>query len=170
MDVNTTFLNGVIEEEVYIERPQGFEVHGRNSHLCRLKKSLYELRKESRAWYLRIDRYLQSMGFTKSEVDPILYIIQNGEDPLILVFYVDDMFLTGEEKLISSCKRDLYLEFEMNDIGLMHYFLGLEVWQQLGEIFLRQGNYVFEILRRFGMMDCKSMNTPMITNLKKLRD
>jgi hypothetical protein len=66
------------------------------------------------------------------------------------------------------CKQDLASEFEMKDIGLMHYFLGLEVWQQPGEIFLGQGKYVVDILRRFGMGDCKPMTTPMITNLKKL--
>jgi hypothetical protein len=76
------------------------------------------------------------MGFTKSEADPNLYLIWVGEDPLILVLYVDDLFLMGAEKLIASCKRDLDLEFEMKDIGLMHYFLGLEVWQQPNEIFL----------------------------------
>ena len=69
------------------------------------------------------------MGFTKSEVNPNLYLIQVGEDPLILVLYVDDLFITGAEKLIASCKRDLASEFKMKDIGLMHYFLGLEVWQ-----------------------------------------
>jgi hypothetical protein len=66
------------------------------------------------------------------------------------------------------CKQDLASEFEMKDIGLMHYFLGLEVWQQPGEIFLGQGKYVVDILRRFRMGDCKPMTTPMITNLKKL--
>jgi hypothetical protein len=166
MDVKTTFLNGVIEEEVYIEQPHGFEVHGRESHVCRLKKALYRLKQVPKAWYSRIDGYLQSMGFTKSEADPNLYLIQVGEDPLILVLYVDDLFLTGAEKLIASCKRDLASEFEMKDIGLMH-FLGLE-WQQPGEIFLGQGKYAVEIPRRFGMMDCKSMTTPMNTNLKEL--
>jgi hypothetical protein len=78
MDVKTTFLNGIIEEEVYIEKPQGFEVHGRESHVCRLKKSLYRLKQAPRAWYSRIDGYLQSMGFTKSEVDPNLYFILVG--------------------------------------------------------------------------------------------
>jgi hypothetical protein len=69
-----------------------------------------------------------------------------------------------------GCKRELASEFEMKDLGLMHYFLGLEVWQKPGEIFLRQGKYTVEILSRFGMMDCKSMATPMMTNLKKLSD
>jgi hypothetical protein len=153
MDVKTNFLNGIIEEEVYIEKPQGFEVHGRESHVCRLKKSLYGLKHAPRAWYSRIDRYLQSMGFTKSEVDPNLYFILVGSDPLILVLYVDDLFLTGAEELIAGCKADLASEFEMKDIGLMHYFLGLEVWQVSREIFLGQGKYAVEILRRFRMED-----------------
>jgi hypothetical protein len=96
MDVKTTFLNGLIEE-AYIEQPQGFEVHGRDSHVCRLKKTLYGLKQASRAWYSRIDTYLQQMGFEKSEADPNLYFIVVGEDPLILVLYVDDLFITGAE-------------------------------------------------------------------------
>jgi hypothetical protein len=97
-----------------------------------------------------------------------LYLLQVGKDPLILVLYVDDLFLTGAEKLITRCKKELASEFKMKDIGLMHYFLGLEVWQQPGEIFLRQGKYAVEILKRFGMMDCKSMTTRMTTNLNTL--
>jgi hypothetical protein len=104
MDVKTTFLNGVIEEEVYIEQPQGFEVHRRESHVCRIRKSLYELKQAPRAWYSRIDGYLLSMGFTKSKADPNLYFILVGDDPLILVLYVDDLFLTGAKKLIAMCK------------------------------------------------------------------
>jgi hypothetical protein len=89
-------------------------------------------------------------------------------DILILVLYVDDLFLTGAKTLITGCKQDLAKEFEMKDLGLMHYFLGLEISQQKGEIFLGQGKYVVEILKRFGMEDCKPMVTPMTTNLKKL--
>jgi hypothetical protein len=70
MDVKTTFLNRIIEEELYIEKPQLFEVHGRDSLVCKLNKSLYILKKDLGAWYYRINKYSQSMGFTKSEVDP----------------------------------------------------------------------------------------------------
>jgi hypothetical protein len=82
--------------------------------------------------------------------------------PLIL----DDLFLTGDEKLTDGCKRKLTLEFKMKDLDLM----GLEVWQRPDEIFLSQGKYTVEILQRFRMMDCKSMATPMVTNLKLLSD
>jgi hypothetical protein len=79
---------------------------------------------------------LQQLGFRKSEVDLNLYFIMVGEYPLILLLYVDDIFITGAERLITSCKEILSLEFEMTDIGLMHYFLGLEVWQEPRHIFL----------------------------------
>eukprot|EP00253_Pinus_taeda_P026114 PITA_26114 len=108
------------------------------------------------------------MGFTKSEADPNLYFIVIGEEPLILVLYVDDLVITGAERLIEHCKRDLATEFEMKDIGLMHYFLGLEVWQEEGHFFLGQGKYIVDILSRFHMEDCRPMSTPMITNWKKL--
>jgi hypothetical protein len=83
--------------------------------------------------------------------------------------YVDDLFLTEDEG-IALCKRDLTSKFEMKDLGLMHYFLGLEVWKRHGEIFLGQGKYTLDVLKRFGMMDSKSMSTPMITSLRKLND
>eukprot|EP00253_Pinus_taeda_P023629 PITA_23629 len=168
MDVKTAFLNGFIQEEVYIKQPQGFEVHGKESHVCRLKKALYGLKQAPRAWYSKIDTYLQGMGFTKSEADPNLYFIVIGEEPLILVLYVDDLVITGAERLIEHCKRDLATEFEMKEIGLMHYFLGLEVWQEEGHFFLGQGKYILDILSRFHMEDCRPMSTPMITNWKKL--
>jgi hypothetical protein len=76
------------------------------------------------------------LGFTKSDEDPNQYLLQVGKDPLILVLYVDDLFLTGAEKVITRSKKELASEFKMMDIGLMHYFLGLEEWQQPGEIFL----------------------------------
>ena len=107
-----------------------------------------------------------SLGFTKSKADPNLYYKVVDGDQVILLLYVDDLFLTSEEKLILDSKRKLATEFEMKDLGMMHYFLGLEVWQKPGEIVLSQGKYVVDILKRFRMMDCKSMTMPMTTNLK----
>ena len=111
-----------------------------------------------------------SLGFTKIKADSNLYYKVEDDGIMILLLYVDDLFLTGEEKLINECKKKLAAEFEMKDLGMMHYFLGLEVWQFLDEIFLNQGKYVVEILKRFGMMDCKSMPTLMVTNMKLLSD
>jgi hypothetical protein len=86
---------------------------------------------------------------------------------LIIVFYVDDLILTGDEQLIHSCKEDLAKEFEMKDLGLLHYFLGLEIWQQDGELFVSQGKYAREILGNFHMEGCKSMDTPLLGNWRK---
>jgi hypothetical protein len=170
MDVKTTFLNSVIEEEVYIEQPQGFEVEDKKSHVCRLKKVLYGLKQDPRAWYGHIDSFMTSLGFTKSNADSNLYFKIMNDEAVILLLYVDDLFLTEEEKLIIECKKRLASEFEMKDFGLMHYFLGLEVWQSPEKIFLNQGKYTIEILKRFDMLECKSMNTPMETKLNLLVD
>jgi hypothetical protein len=155
MNVKTTFLNGVIEEEVYIEKPQGFEVHLRETHVCRLKKALYGLKQAPRAWYACIDSYLTRLGFSKSHVDPNLYYKVVNNAPVILLLYVDDLFLTGVESLNIQCKKDLASEFDMKDLGIMHYYLGLEVWKKHGEFFLGQGKYVVKILQKFGMIDTK---------------
>ena len=133
-----------------------------------IEKALYALKQAPRAWYSRIDTYLQQLGFTNREVDPNLYFIVVGEEPLILVLYVDDLVITGAERLTEGCKRDLASKFEMKDIGLMHYSMGLEVWQEEGHFFLGQGKYIVDILSRFHMEDYKPMSTPMITNWKKL--
>ena len=110
------------------------------------------------------------MGFTKSKVDSNLYYkVVEDEGPVILLLYVDDLFLIGEEKLIVEYKKKLATEFEMKDLRQMHYSLGLEVWRN-PKIFLSQGKYAVETLQRFGMMDCKPMATLMTTNLKLLHD
>ena len=126
MDVKTTFMHGAIKEEVYVEQPLGFEVQDRDTYICRLKKALYGLKQAPRAWCERIESYLMKLGFTRSNVDPNIYFKVDREKPLILVLYVDDLFLTGVDPLIHQCKRELAAEFEMKDLGLMHYFLGLE--------------------------------------------
>jgi len=98
MDVKTTFLNCMIEEEVYIEQPQGLEVKGRVNHVCKLKKDIYGLKQAPRAWYGRIDSFLTSLGFTKSKVDPNLYLKVMDDEPVKILMYVDDIFLTRNEK------------------------------------------------------------------------
>ena len=79
---------------------------------------------------------------------------------------LDDLFVTGTDGLIADTKRKLAAKFEMEDLGMMHYFPGMEVWQTTDGIFLGQGKYVVEILKRFGMMDCKALTTPIASNLK----
>jgi hypothetical protein len=169
MDGKTTFLNGAIEEEVYIEQLQGFEVHSRDTHIFILKKALYGLKQAPRAWYTRMGIYLTRLGFSKSHADPNLYYKVVDNAPMILLLYVDELFIIGEESLIIHCKKELASEFDMKDLGLMHYYLGLEVWQKHGEVFLGQGKYAIKILQKFGMMDCKCMDTPMNADIRKVK-
>ena len=115
-----------------MKQPEGFETHEQKTHVCRLKKALYGLKQALRAWYGQIDGYLQQMGFVQGDVDPNLYYLTVENEPLILVLYVDDLFLTGSSRLIKDCKKNLAEEFDMKDLGLMHSFLGLEVWKQKG--------------------------------------
>ena len=143
---------------MYVEQPLNFETHDRESHVCRLKKALYDI----------IDNFLSSLGFTKSKPGSNLhYKVEHG-NLVILLLYVDDLFVIGMYGLISDTKRKLAVEFEMKDMGMMHYFLGMEVWQNTDGIFLGQGKYAVEILKRFRMTDC--MTTPMASNMKLLSD
>jgi hypothetical protein len=168
MNLKTTFLNRIIEEEVYIEKPQGFEIHGREYHVCRLNKSLYGFKRAPRAWYSRIDRYLQIMGFTKSEADPNLYFILVGLDPLILVLYIDDFF--SHMCKGAYCRVQSRFSYKVKDEG--HWFdalfFGVRGMQVSREIFYGQGKYGVDKLMRFGMNYCRSMATHMVINMKKV--
>jgi hypothetical protein len=96
-------------------------------HVCILRKALYGIKQAPRAWYKKMDEFLRSLGFNKSEADPNLYYHIDGNECFILVLYVDDIFITGSERHIVECKQALTKKFEMKDLGQMHYFLGLEV-------------------------------------------
>jgi hypothetical protein len=95
--------------------------------------------KAPRAWYARLDSYLIKLVFSKSCANTNLYYKVVTDTPVILLLYVDDLFLIGVEPLIIQCKRELASEFDMKDLGLMHYYLRLEVWKKHGEIFLGKG-------------------------------
>eukprot|EP00253_Pinus_taeda_P007633 PITA_07633 len=138
MYVKTAFLNGVIEEEVYIEQPKGFEIFSSESHVCKLKRAFYGLKQTPRAWYTRIDSYFTGLGFSKN-----------------------DLILTEYELLIPSCKEDLARGFEMKDLDLLHYFLGLEIWQRSDGLFVSQGKNAREILEKFNMHGCKPVDNPI---------
>ena len=129
MDVKTTFLNGVVEEEVYVEQPLGFETDDRKTRVYKLKKSLYGLKQAPMTLYGRMDNSLMNLDFTKSKADSNLSFKVEGRRPVMLLLYVDDLLLTGEEELIKDAKRRLATKFEMKDLEMMHYFLGMEVWQ-----------------------------------------
>ena len=107
MDVKTTFLNGVVEEEVYVLQPLGFETHDRKTHVFKLKKALYGLKQAQRKWYGQMDRFFMRFGFTKIKIDSNLYFKVEDGRPVIILLYVNDLFLTGEEKIIKYAKRRL---------------------------------------------------------------
>ena len=111
-----------------------------------------------------------ALGFTESKVDSDLYFKVEGGRPMMPLLYVDDLFPTGKDELIKVARRRLAAEFEMNDLGMMHYFLGMEVWQSADGIPLGQGKYAVEFLKKFGMMDYKAMATLMESDLKLLSD
>ena len=116
-----------------------------------------------------MDAYLLRIGFFKSSAEANLHIEIVKNEPVIRLLYVDDLFITGVEHKILECKIMLEEKFEMKYLGLMHYYLDLEVSKNPGEIYLGQGKYIIKMLQKFGMMYSKHMNTPMITIIKKLR-
>eukprot|EP00253_Pinus_taeda_P011792 PITA_11792 len=167
MDVKLAFLNGILMEEVYIEQPLGYEKKGEEHKVCKLKKALYGLKQAPRAWYSRIDSYLLENGFDKCEGEPTVYIKEKDGKLLIVVLYVDDVIFKGnDDYLIENFKAVMKEEFEMTDMGMLRYFLGIEVDQNENGIFISQEKYVNEVLGRFNMKECKATITPTVMGLK----
>ena len=126
MDVKSAFLNGILHEEVYVEQPEGFIVPGEEDKVYRLHKALYGLKQAPRAWYSRVDTYFVQQGFKRSENEHTLYVKSDGS--LLGFLYVDDLLVTGcDLQQILNFKCDMEKEFVMSDLGLMKYFLGIEV-------------------------------------------
>jgi len=132
----------------------------------RLNKALHGLIQAPQAWNSKIDGYLIQEGFAKSPNEPSLYVKTQGSDILILCLYVDDLIYTGtNHKIIGEFKQTMMAEFEMTYLGLMKYFLGMQVKQSSGNIFIFQEKYA-EDLKKFNMLDYKPLPTPMATNEK----
>ena len=156
MDVKSDFLNGSLEEEIFVEQPEGFSIAGKENQVYQLKKALYGLKQAPRSWYSRIDTYLQNLGFTKSLSESTLYIKRDEEHILVVSLYVDDLLITGScKELIEKFKEEMKSVFEMTDLGGMTFFLGMQIFQKLNEIFLCQHKYAKEILKKFNMEQCK---------------
>ena len=162
MDVKTTFLNGVLEEEVYVEQPLGYMKAGEEKKVLKLKKALYGLKQAPRAWNTRIDTYFKENGFEQCPYEHALYVKKNGRNVLLVTLYVDDLiFLGSDAQVIEEFKSTMTREFEMTDLGLMRFFLGLEVRQEETGIFISQEKYAKEILKRYKMESCNPASTPM---------
>jgi hypothetical protein len=171
MDVKSVFLNGDLEEEVYMEQPKGFSLIDNPNYVCKLKKALYGLKQAPRAWYYRLDNFLQDKGFKKGTVDNNLYIKSEGDNLLVVLVYVDDIiFCCTNESSVQWFANSMKIEFEMSMIGELSYFLGLQVNQSSTGIFISQEKYLKEMLKKFQMEDYSPVSTPMVVGCKLSKD
>jgi hypothetical protein len=171
MNVKSAFLNGDLNEEVYMEQPEGFELSDNPDLVCKMKKSLYGLKQAPRAWYQRMDAYLKDKGFKRGPIDNNLYIKTKDNDLLIVLVYVDDIiFGCNKDSLVQWFASAMESEFEMSMIGELSFFLGLQITQRSEGMFISQEKYLREMLKRFQMEDSKPVGTPMVTGCKLSKD
>ncbi|GJT74971.1 copia protein [Tanacetum coccineum] len=164
MDVKTAFLNGPIQEEVYVSQPDGFVNPDFLDHVYRLKKALYSLKQAPRAWYDKLTSFLIEHHFTKGIIDPTLFTRHHGGDILLVQVYVDDIIFCSTNPDFSKRFANLMKSnFEMSMTGELKFFLGLQVHQSPRGIFQSQLQYAIELLKKHGMDECVSMSTPMAT-------
>lgn len=164
MDVKTTFLHGDLEEEIYMKQPEGFAAKGKKELVCKLKKSLYGLKQSPRMWYQKFDTFIRRLGFTRSKVDHCVYFKLIGDRVISLFLYVDDMLLVGNDKeIIQDLKTQLSSEFDMKDLGVANYILGMEIKRDRAKrkLWLNQRKYVEKLLQRFNMQDSKPVKVPI---------
>ena len=129
MDVKSSFLNGDLHEDIYMQEPSGFINVESSSLVCKLHKYLYGLKQAPRAWYDKIDTYFLNHGFKSCIYDPNLYVKNVDDNIIVIVLYVDDLIITGRQlPLIQNMKSELQKKFEMTDRSILHYFLGLQIW------------------------------------------
>jgi hypothetical protein len=167
MDVKSSFLNGYLKEEVYMEQPEGFQLSDNLDFVYKLEKDLYGLKQAPRASYYRLDKYLQDKGFKRGTIDNNLYIKIQGNDFLIVLVYVDDIiFRSNNASLVQWFASSMQSEFEMSMIGELSFFLGLQITQRPEGIFLSREKHLKEMLKRFQLEDSTPMSTPMVIGCK----
>jgi hypothetical protein len=169
LDVKTAFLHRELEEEIYMDQPEGFIVPGKKNYVCKLKRSLYGLKQSSRQWYKRFDSFMLSHGFKRSKYDSCVYIKNVNGSPIYLLLYVDDMLIAAKStKEITTLKRLLSSEFEMEDLGAAKKILGMEITRdrKAGLLFLSQHAYIEKVLQRFNMHDAQSVSTSIAPHFK----
>ena len=162
MDITAAFLNGELNEDVYMKQPQGFEDNNRKDYVYKLKKSLYGLKQSSRCWNSVLHEHLKSMGFCQTAGDPCIYIRDDNGEIFIIAVHVDDLIMAGSTKeKIAEVKNKIASRFKAKDMGPLSYILGLQVIQKNGSIWLGQTTYTKTILNKFGMENCKQVGTPV---------
>ncbi|KAF5822598.1 putative RNA-directed DNA polymerase [Helianthus annuus] len=161
LDVNNAFLYGSISEDVYMTLPEGY--YSKNeSKVCKLVKSLYGLKQAPRKWNEKLTDVLLGIGFVQSSCDHSLYVLSKPSVFVVLLVYVDDIIVTGNNDLeINKVKTLLSNNFQIKDLGILKYFLGLEVVYDKSGLCLNQRKYCLELLAEFGYLGCKPVNTPI---------
>jgi hypothetical protein len=164
MDVKSTFLNGVLEEEVYVRQPPGFESEKYPHWVYKLRKLLYGLKQAPRAWYGKLKGFLFERGFEMGKIDQTLFLLRLGRDILMVQVYMDGIVFGGSSNsLVARFAEDMGREFEMSMMGELQFFLGLQIKQSKEGTFVHQDKYTKDIVRKFKMEDSKAMVTPMST-------
>ena len=169
MDVKTAFLNPKLEEVIYMDQPQGFVQEGQEHLKCKLKKALPGLKQSGRAWYRDMDAMFARKGFQRGHADHSLYTMQSCEHLVIVIVYVDDLILLASSMTkMLEVKAMLKKEYEMSDLGELHYCLGVEFKRNRAArtITMNQHKYLEEVLKRFNMEECKAIGTPLDTHEK----
>lgn len=171
MDVVTAFLNGKLKELIYMLQPPGFEVPGSEHLVCKLNRSIYGLKQSPRAWYEEIDAYLADQNWMRSEADHNLYFLHNQGKIVILLLFVDDLLVTGNDpEMISAVKQQLSTKYKMKDLGFVTRYLGIEFVDTSDGIFLHQQTYCEQLLQDFDMTDCKAADVPLPAGTVLLSD
>lgn len=172
LDIKTAFLNGELEEDVYVQQPPGYE-EGGSSTACHLHKALYGLKQAPRAWHLRLKQELETMGFTQSEADAGLFISTGTPGPAYLLTYVDDiLIITRDTAALTKIKESLMSAFDARDLGEATYFLGMTIDRDRASrtIKLAQGRLIADLLAKHDMIAAKSLSTPLNVAIKLTKE
>ena len=165
MDVKSAFLNGPIQELIYVEQPPGFEDHKFPNHVYKLQKALYGLKQAPRAWYECLKEFLLKQGFEIGKADPTLFIHKVGKDIFVCQIYVDDIiFGSTNHSFCEEFSRIMTKRFEMSMMGELKFFLGFQIKQVKDGTFISQMKYTHDMLKKFDMVNAKPIKTPMPTN------
>ncbi|WJX64416.1 hypothetical protein P8452_49197 [Trifolium repens] len=171
MDVKSAFLNGYLQEEVYVEQPKGFVDPKHPKYVYKLKKALYGLKQAPRAWYERLTQFLEEQGYRKGGSDKTLFVKEEKGKFIIAQIYVDDIVFGGmSNTMVQHFVKQMQSEFEMSLVGELTYFLGLQIKQMEDTIFISQSKYARNIVKKFGMDNATHKRTPAPTHLKLTKD
>jgi hypothetical protein len=164
MDVKTTFLNGELDEEIYMEQPARFVENGQEGMVCKLLKTLYGLKQAPKQWREKFDRTWTSTGFVVNEADKCVYYRYGGGEGVILCLYIDDLLILGTSlDVIEETKDFLSNNFEMKDLGEADVIFNIKLLREgNGGITLVQSHYVEKVLSRFGNSECEPAQHLMI--------